>query len=171
MRPRELVTVGAAVLLTTALAPAAASASIVPGESIAGVKLHMLKDTVRAKLGKPGNVATQPAQHVERWDYPRRDHLTVTFYRGRVDWVFVTVVPAKARRIDLTSKGIGLNSRFSAADAAYPGHCYFDKTYPPSCNWTKPKQWMLFKASGRYGKGPSTPIETIELAYRTPHGH
>src|SRR5215210_1160869 len=106
-----------ALALAAAMTPATASAPIVPGESIAGVKLHMLKDTVRAKLGRPGGAASQPAQHVERWDYPKRDHLTVTFYRGRVESLFVTAVPSKARRVELTSKGIGLKSKFSAASA------------------------------------------------------
>ena len=122
----------------------------------------MLKDTVRAKLGRPGGTATQPAQHVERWDYPRRDHLTVTFYKGRVESVFITAVPSKARRVDLTSKHIGLNSKFSAASSAYPGRCYFDTFSPPSCNWSKPTQSMLSQASGRYGKGSSTPVEEYD---------
>ncbi len=152
-----------AVLL--AATPALAG-SIVPGISIDGVRIGQSADQVRRVLGPPPHTAKGREGFV-RWDYTAHNHLTVNLVNGKVVSVFVSMVPGQGRVLDHTAEGIGLLSKMSAANKAYPGQCSPPDPAvgnPPGCGfqnyWTTR---MGFSASGRYGTGWKAPIETISL--------
>jgi hypothetical protein len=164
-----------AVVAALALCPAGL-ASIVPGVSIAGVRLGDGTAAVRAKLGSPPQTLHypgDPAGHFQ-WGYSRgaRGDIGISFDRNRVVRIFINSPlvrkggPVLSER---TTKGIGLGSAMSAVESAYPGKCYFPgkgSHAPPSCSWTAANTMMLFQSSGRLGLGRSVPVETIVLQSR-----
>lgn len=93
------------VLMT--IAPAAL-ATVVIGQSIAGVKLGDSKAQVKKTLGKPSR--TDPSDFF----YPTSAGLRVHFKGGRVDGILSTSKKQK------TSKGITIGSSSGAVKAAYP---------------------------------------------------
>jgi hypothetical protein len=147
--------------------PAVASASIVPGVSIAGVRLGDSQSAVRSRIGAPSHTqAGPPGSQVERWDYLTHDHLTVQFDHGRVTSVFVSAIPSKGLRpVEKTPSGQGLGSPMSAFAKAYPGACSppVPGRYPPVCSFQRGTRRMSIMVSGRYGMGWKAPAETIIL--------
>jgi hypothetical protein len=99
-----------AVILSIAAAATApaASATVVIGQSIAGVKLGATKAQVKKVLGKPSK--TDPSDFF----YPSSVGLRVHFTHGKVDGVLSI---SKKQR---TSKGITIGSSSAAVKAAYP---------------------------------------------------
>ena len=121
---------------------------------------------VRRILGPPPHTAKGRSGLV-RWDYTAHNSLTVNLVHDKVISVFVSTIPGQGRVLDHTAEGIGLLSKMSAVEKAYPGHCSPpDPTVgdPPGCgfqsHWTTR---MGFGASGRYGTGWKAPVETISL--------
>jgi hypothetical protein len=160
--PRAGLVLGSLLVLLAA-APALAG-SIVPGISIDGVRIGQSADQVRRILGAPPHTAKGRAGLV-RWDYTAHDHFTVDLVNGKVVSVSVSMVPGQGRALDHTAEGIGLLSKMSAANKAYPGQCSPpNPPYPPVCGFQQ--YWttrMLFQASGDYGNGWKEPIVTIKL--------
>ena len=108
-----------AALLGAVLGLAApASARIVVGESIAGVKLLDSKSAVRSKLGRPTDVHKRTESSPERWYYSDdRLRLQIEFNKHGVHELGTS---SSSQR---TAKGIGPGSRFSAVARAYPDAC------------------------------------------------
>ena len=158
------------VLATIVVAPVARAGTIVPGESIDGVRLLMSQDAVKRLLGPPDFVNHGKWVWHARGKSPTHDEILVEFVHRKVYEVNSLWVPGKGKAFDRTAEGIGLGSTMSAADRAYPGQCHSSGTpgAPPGCSW----QWndtglvFWFDASGRYGKGWKAPVEVIGMKYR-----
>ncbi|WP_320670403.1 hypothetical protein [Patulibacter defluvii] len=115
-RAAALAAAGAAALLVAA-SPAAAR--IVPGSSIAGVRLGAGVQDVRDRLGPPTRI-THPASEItgNLTVYAYRG-LTVTFGPGDPGDAKVISV-SSGRRAERTAAGIGVGSARSALRRAYP---------------------------------------------------
>jgi hypothetical protein len=102
MRPRTLIGLAAVAALVAA---APAQAVIRPQKGMAGVRLDMTQDQVKAKLGQPVSVrhGSNPFGTFTQFAYPHR--LTVTF-QGDTN---VTSVSTTARR-ERTARGVGVGS-------------------------------------------------------------
>jgi len=112
---RRLCGLGAVlVVLGAALAPAA-SAKIVVGQGIAGVKLGDTQARVRHLLGKPDDVQAPDRQGHSTWGYQRGLMGRVSFDKKRhVDGIWTGSKKQK------TSKGITVGSSLARLKAAYP---------------------------------------------------
>ncbi len=97
--------IGAAAVL-----PATAQARIVPGKSVAGVKLGDSAARVKAVLGEPERGST-----VLNYRYIRSRGFGIYFIAGKA--FEITVV----RRPQATGAGIGVGSTLAALRAAHPG--------------------------------------------------
>jgi hypothetical protein len=104
---RLLCALGAVALLSGALA-ASASAAIVIGQSIGGVKLGDTTAQVKQALGKPSSSSATGLF------YPSSVGLRVTLKNGHVEGVLSVSKKQK------TTKGITIGSSRSALKAAYP---------------------------------------------------
>ncbi len=148
------------------LVPSAAAGTIVPGVSIAGVKLGDSAAAVRSRLGAPANIQKgPPGSGVVRYDYPTHNRMAVVITNGRATSVSVTALPGE-RVYDRTSRGLGLLSPMSALSKAYPASCFKYGPAPPGCTFDRGRTWMRMSVSGRYGMGWKAPLESIELSYR-----
>ena len=150
-------------------------ADIVPGISIAGVRLGDGPAKVRAKLGPPPQIRHVPAAPAGtfEWGYTRKQlgDVGIAFDHNRVIRIFIAGLPRKGAPVvsERTKEGIGIGSPMSAVDRAYPGHCFFQNPklhHPPVCTWFNSTSLMAILASGRFGYGRNTPAETIKLEYR-----
>ena len=152
----------AALLVLLAAAPALAG-SIVPGVSIDGVRIGQSADQVRRVLGAPPHTA-KGREGLVRWDYTAHNHLTVDLVNGKVVSVSVAMIPGQGRALDHTTEGIGLGSKVSAVEKAYPGHCQGPTPgSAPGCSWQTYTTAFGFGTSGRYGTGWKAPVENIQL--------
>ncbi len=107
-RSSRLYVLSVLLVLVVGLSAATAQATVVIGQSIAGVKLGDSKAQVRKTLGKPSR--TDPSDFF----YPTSVGLRVHFKGGRVDGILSTSKKQK------TSKGITIGSSSAAVKAAYP---------------------------------------------------
>src|ERR1035441_8710254 len=85
MRARQALGVGATTLAIFVLAPAVATAAIIPGYGIAGLKLGESTARVTALLGKPGQLQKNSGGE-QNWLY---------FGKGPVDWGTIQAKGAK----------------------------------------------------------------------------
>jgi hypothetical protein len=90
--------------LTMLVATASADAAIVPGKSIAGVKLSMTQQQVKDLLGEPNDTITGSNEFGQFTVFKYR-RLRVTF-QGNASVTAVKTI----RRSERTSKGIGVGS-------------------------------------------------------------
>jgi len=96
--------------LLAATQPGSAEATIVPGVSVAGVKLGATQAQVRAALGRP-----EAGSNVLNYRYIRSRGLGIYFIAGRA--FEITVV----RRPQATPKGIRVGSTLAALRRAHRG--------------------------------------------------
>lgn len=108
-----------ATALALLLVPSVASARIVPGSSIAGVKLGASVEDVRGVLGTPRRIS-HPSNEITGTTtvYAYRG-LTVTFGPGSAAEATVIAV-SSGRRAERTARGIGVGSSRGALRRAYP---------------------------------------------------
>lgn len=106
MKP-ALATIAAAA--TLAALPAAAQATIIPGKSVAGLKLGDTTAKVKKVLGKP-----EAGSNMLNYRYIRRHGIGVYFVAGRALEIMVT------RRPQATKSGIRVGSTSKALKKAYP---------------------------------------------------
>lgn len=165
MRARSIL-IGTASLAVFVAVPAAAAGTIVPGISLAGVKLGDSAAAVTTRLGTPASKQPgPPGSGVVRYDYPAHSRLSIVIRNGRVDSIVMTALRGE-RVYDRTTKGVGLLSTMAAWQQAYPGHCFRYAPAPPGCTFERGTTWMRLQVSGRYGMGWAAPLESIELANR-----
>ena len=115
-RARKCLMAGAVTCAIFAMAPALASAAIVAGRGIAGVKLGDTSARVVAVLGKPTSVQKHPGGE-ENW----------LWSTGPIDWVTIRAKGAQKRVEGIetsdprqrTSRGIGVGSLLPALRRAY----------------------------------------------------
>ncbi|MGE4425988.1 MAG: hypothetical protein AB7G37_06015 [Solirubrobacteraceae bacterium] len=119
VRPRIIGPAATAVAVIL-LAPGVASAAIVPGSSIAGVRIDATDATVRDRLGTPRRISRPVSEiHGQRITIYRYAGLTVTFGPGPAAERRVTSLSTTSRR-QRTSKGVRVGSRRSLLRRAYP---------------------------------------------------
>lgn len=115
VRQRIGVTIGVVGMAFGALLPAAASANIVIGQSIDGVKLGMTEAEVEAAAGPPGLKEPPDFQGDVAWKYPTGLEGAVGFDKeGRVEGLWT------ASKSQKTNKGIGAFSSYAKFRRAYP---------------------------------------------------
>ena len=162
----RLILACAALVAALVAVPAATAGSIVPGISLAGVKLGDSAAAVTARLGAPANKQPgSPGSGVVRFDYPTHNRLSIVIRKGRVDSIVMTALRGE-RVYDRTTKGVGLLSTMAAWRKAYPGRCSRYAPSPPGCVFERGTTSMLLQVSGRYGMGWTAPLESIQLTYR-----
>jgi hypothetical protein len=165
MRTRSILA-GTVMVAGFGIVPAATAGAIVPGVSLAGVKLGDSAAVVKTKLGAPADMQPgPPGSGVVRYDYPTHNRLAIVFRKGRVDSIAVVAVRGE-HVADRTTKGVGLLSTMAAWKKAYPGACFRLAPAPPGCTFIRGKTWMRLQVSGRYGMGWAAPLESIQLGYR-----
>jgi hypothetical protein len=102
-------------LAAALLAPSAAGGVVVPGKSIAGVRLGMTQAGVRAVLGRPLRVV-RDATELGPFTQYRYRRLDVIFFRHtRATGIFTT------RTRERTRTGVGMGSTEAAVLAGVPG--------------------------------------------------
>jgi hypothetical protein len=115
MRLRIAIAVGAVGMAIGVLLPSAASAKIVVGQSIDGVKLGMTEAEVEAVTGPPGFKEPPDFEGHIAWKYPAGLEGAVGFDKeGRVEGLWTS---SKSQK---TSKGIGPFSSYAKFRRAYP---------------------------------------------------
>jgi hypothetical protein len=165
MHTRSIVA-GTVVALGFGIVPIATAGTIVPGVSLAGVKLGDSAAAVKTKLGAPANMQPgPPGSGVVRYDYPTHNRLAIVLRKGRVESIAVVAIRGD-HVVDRTTKGVGLLSTMAAWKKAYPGACFRLAPAPPGCTFARGKQWMRLQVSGHYGMGWAAPLESIQLSYR-----
>lgn len=110
LRPVVPAALAAAAFLCT---PSAASAEIVPGKGMAGAKLGMSKDAVRAILGKPteSRSRTDDFGRHTRW-YFKGPKIHVIFREGPKPGMQATAFLTR-RGFERTANGVGVGSSIS----------------------------------------------------------
>ena len=160
---RVLLTVGTSLVAAVVAVPVAAAGTIVPGISLAGVKLGDSAAAITTRLGprahkQPG----PPGSGVVRYDYPTHNHLTVVMHNGHAESISMTALRGD-HVYDHTAKGVGLLSTMAAWRSAYPADCFKNGPAPPGCTFNRGTTWMRLLANGTSW---ATPLLSIELSYR-----
>jgi hypothetical protein len=154
--------VEATTLAILVLAPAVATAAIIPGYDIAGLKLGDSTARVTALLGKPGELQKNSGGE-QNWLY---------FGKGPVDWVTIQAKGAKKTVEGLetsdpkqrTSKGVGPGSSLAALRKAYP-HLTCRKG---SLGTTFLSCWILTSVNGQkiptnFVLAPGKPVSLVDM--------
>ncbi|MCK9250164.1 MAG: hypothetical protein M0P31_14460 [Solirubrobacteraceae bacterium] len=122
-RATAAVPIGVVAVAVAAAVPSPAAAAVVPGSSIAGVRVDATAADVRDRLGEPRSVSRPVSEiHGQRITIQRYRGITVTFGPGSSSERRVTAVSTTSRR-QRTSKGIRVGSRRSALRRAYRLTC------------------------------------------------